>query len=190
MTVTVTNTKASGGGSSKIKFVSPSSLRIDGTVSGDGDNFVLVANSGGTWVQTEGSWERETIGSPGGTSVVMGIAACTGISGSTAATVPGLLFQSGWGDPFLMPQIFDASAPQETIQGILTYHIHSVTTESFNVGTTSKVVDDFWIDTKTYMLVKSKTTIDAKVLNDTSYSRPIVNVSIPTSTFAKPAGAP
>lgn len=157
--------------SAVISFVAPNKLRVDGIDLGGQFKYALASNSDGTWVLNVGQWAEQP-------SEEMGIAACTGISGGTAENVPALLTGVAWGNPFagraILPRVNEV-----TLNGRTAYCIQSTT----NATT-------YWIDRKTFFLVKLTDTLAGTDSHTETFSIPTVNAQIPASTFAKPAGAP
>jgi len=153
------------GGSAHIQFQRPGKLRVGGATMFN-SNYDLLSN-GTTWLYNAGNWETVK-------DAETGIGSITGISGSSGTAVPALLLHTRWGSPFPVSGNNNVTVGAENISGHSTYRI----------STTAPLATTFWIDKKTFFLVKMKQTFQTYTFIVT-YNTPSVNKPIPAKAFTK-----
>ena len=121
-----------------VQFVRPGKIRVDGTLMSSG-RFAFVSDGSHTWETSIGNVEKWESAE----STEMAIAAFTGVSQSAATTIPAILVQATWGNPFLA-----IGAPKVTNETINGRPAHRIDGKS----PTGQVT--MWIDQKTFLLVK------------------------------------
>ncbi len=151
-------------GTAHIRFMRPGMLRVSGR-SMFGSEYDMVSNGKTTEVNAGGTWEPQP-------SAELGIAAITGISGNAGTYVPTTLVHASYVSiSTLMP---DAKVTKETVNDVPTFHAKLRGPASV----------DFWINAKTYFIVKSSMTVGTTSIV-VIYDTPLVNYPIPVKVFKK-----
>jgi len=178
---TFQGTAESGSATASISFTAPNKLIVNGIMLGGGGKYSLLSNSEGTWVALKsGQWTKQP-------SVTMGIGACTGISGNTAATIPALLTGTTWGSPFPMgTQGVSNTVYTETVNGVATYRLefHSKVPPS-QITQGGDMDFTYWVDQKTFLLVKLHETIVGTSI-DENFGPATIDAPIAESTYTTP----
>ena len=142
-------------GTDTVWCVAPRYSRMDSTTAG-GQSIKYIYGPVGAWRFSKGSWTRAAF---------------------TTKTADAL-YRESWPTGFTDPKIYEAVAPQETINGIQTYHVHAPA----KVQDPNGVVYDYWVDTSTFMVVKS-VVLTKGVIMTTTFSKRTVDTPIPASIF-------
>ena len=145
----------------KIHFSSPNNLRVAGKT-GFSSDYVLLVVKGKASVFNADKWEDLT-------SVDMGIASVTGISGTLGNTVPSFLLKPKFGG-FAVAN-GNAVAKVEKIKGKPAYKL----TNQFQ---------EIWVDQKTFFIVQTKIGGATEPMIGI-YGTTVVNAAIPASVFKK-----
>jgi outer membrane lipoprotein-sorting protein len=173
-----------------IQFVRPGKIKVEGTLMTAG-RFAFISNGTDTWqtsFMSGGRWERAQ-------STEMAIAAFTGVSQNAATTIPGILLNTRWGNPF--GSLKPTKVKRENVNKRVVYRIDA----SDATGPTT-----LWIDGKTFLLVRIQRRPDLSNLRGhgggslpagmpasgtmdvtETFTDVRINPTIATSVFARPA---
>jgi len=148
-------------GTAHISFVRPGRLRVSGNTM-FGNTYDMLVNGSTSWEKMNGAWSQAQ--DPG-----RSIAGITGISANAGTRVPVLLLHVA-----AIPVPTFVSVKSERVNNRGTYRL----TSKDWMSTT------FWIDQKTYFLVKTTGVAMGSVIT-VSFGVPKVNKPIPSSRFVR-----
>lgn len=154
-------------GTAHIVYVKPGKLRASGsTMFSATQKYDLICDGKSVSLFMNGSWSQ-----PEGPE--MGVATITGLSGNAGTMVESALLHTAWGS-FMQLANGPSKVFNDKVDG----------RPVFRIETKQAIPMTFWIDAKTYFIVKTESTVmNSKIL--VTYSQPRVNQPIPASRFKK-----
>ncbi len=160
--------------SAHILFQRPAMLRVSGQTTFPGSPYDMISDGASTSVYNP--LHRET--QP---SAEMGIAAITGISGTSGTVVPAILAHSQMGNISVIAQNSAATVTTDTVNGQPTYCV-SFTFPSPRTGGSQQQA--YWVNRRTFYLVKTSMQFPG-LENTVTYDAPIVDKPLPASAFQR-----